>query len=79
MSNIALTDKELLFLKLCVEDISMAEIAAKMYVSPRTADGYAEKLRIKLNVNGRVGFIRFAIANGIAAIKVYECPRYELV
>jgi two-component system invasion response regulator UvrY len=39
-----------------------------MYISPRTADGYRDKLFEKLEVKSRVGLELFAIKNGVVNI-----------
>lgn len=64
----ALTEREINFLKLCCCELSYKEIADKMCISPRTADGYRDKLFEKLNVKSRVGLVLFAIKNGMAGI-----------
>lgn len=64
----ALTEREINFLKLCCFELSYKEIADQMYISPRTADGYRDKLFEKLNVKSRVGLVLFAIKNGVTNI-----------
>ncbi|HZW70496.1 MAG TPA: response regulator transcription factor [Hanamia sp.] len=63
-----LTEKEIRFLSLCCSELSYKEIADQMYISPRTADGYRDKLFEKLNVKSRVGLVLFAIKNGVATV-----------
>ncbi|HEY6901297.1 MAG TPA: LuxR C-terminal-related transcriptional regulator, partial [Puia sp.] len=41
------------------------EIADRMYLSPRTIDGYRDALFEKLNVKTRVGLAMYAVRNGI--------------
>ncbi len=41
------------------------EIADKMFVSPRTIDGYRDALFEKLNLKTRVGLVMYAIKNEI--------------
>jgi DNA-binding NarL/FixJ family response regulator len=60
-----LTERETRFLGLCCSELSYKEIAEKLFVSPRTADGYRDKLFEKLNIKSRVGLVLFAIKNGI--------------
>lgn len=64
----ALSGKEINFLSLCCSELSYKEIADQMYISPRTADGYRDKLFEKLNVKSRVGLVLFAIKNGVASV-----------
>jgi DNA-binding CsgD family transcriptional regulator len=63
--KIVLNERELEFLKLSATELTDKEIAEKMYVSPRTIDGYREVLFQKLNVQTRVGLVIYAIKNGI--------------
>ena len=44
------------------------EIADKMFVSPRTIDGYRDALFEKLNVKTRVGLVLYAIRNGVVSV-----------
>jgi DNA-binding NarL/FixJ family response regulator len=44
------------------------EIADKMFVSPRTIDGYRDALFEKLHVKTRVGLVMYAIKHGIAHV-----------
>ena len=60
-----LTEREIQFLCLCCSEYSYKEIADKLYISPRTADGYRDKLFEKLNIKSRVGLVLFAIRNGL--------------
>jgi two-component system, NarL family, invasion response regulator UvrY len=48
----------------CTE-MTYKEIADKMFLSPRTIDGYRDALFEKLGVTSRVGLVLFAIRNGI--------------
>ena len=63
-----LTGKEINFLSLCCSELSYKEIADKMYISPRTADGYRDKLFEKLDVKTRVGLVLFAVKNRVVDI-----------
>lgn len=63
-----LSDREITFLKLVCSELTYKEIADKMYLSPRTIDGYREALFEKLNVKTRVGLVLYAIKYGIVNI-----------
>ncbi|WP_234735026.1 response regulator transcription factor [Tellurirhabdus bombi] len=52
------------FLKMACSDLTYAQIADKMCVSPRTVDGYRESLFEKMNVKSRVGMAIAAIRWG---------------
>lgn len=60
-----LNEREVAFLKLVCTELTYKEIADKMYLSPRTIDGYRDALFQKLNVKTRVGLVMYAIKNGI--------------
>jgi DNA-binding NarL/FixJ family response regulator len=64
-SVIKLNDREIMFLKLACTELSYKEIADKMFVSPRTVDGYRDALFEKLNLKTRVGLVMYSIKNGI--------------
>ena len=63
-----LNDRETDFLKYACTEMTYKEIADKMFVSPRTIDGYRDGLFEKLNVKTRVGLVMYAIKNGIVII-----------
>ncbi len=60
-----LNNKEIEFLKLACTEMSYKEIAGKMFLSPRTVEGYRDTLFEKLGVRTRIGLVLFAIKNGI--------------
>ena len=66
--TVGLNEKELEFLKLACTEMTYKEIAEKMYLSPRTIDGYRDALFEKLDIKSRVGLVLFAIKNGIVRI-----------
>lgn len=63
-----LTEREKEFLRWLCTDKSYKEIAAAMYLSPRTIDGYRDNLFEKLKVVSRVGLVIFAIRNEIVKL-----------
>jgi two-component system, NarL family, invasion response regulator UvrY len=63
-----LSEREIDFLKNACSEMSYKEIAAKMFVSPRTIDGYRDDLFEKLNVKTRVGLVMYAIKNGVVRV-----------
>ena len=64
----SLKDKDIEFLKLVCTELTYKEIADKMYLSPRTIDGYRDALFGKLNVRTRVGLAMYAVKNGIVTV-----------
>lgn len=65
---VGLNEKELEFLKLACTEMTYKEIAEKMYLSPRTIDGYRDALFEKLDIKSRVGLVLFAIKKGIVRV-----------
>ena len=65
---LTLNDREITFLKYVCTELTYKEIADKMFLSPRTIDGYRDDLFQKLNIKTRVGLVMFALKNGIAVL-----------
>lgn len=63
-----LNSKEIEFLKLACTEMSYKQIADKMFLSPRTIDGYRDTLFEKLGAKTRIGLVLFAIKNKIVNI-----------
>jgi DNA-binding NarL/FixJ family response regulator len=66
--TVSLTEKEKDFLKLICSEITYKDIAAQMYVSPRTVDEYRNHLFEKLKVKSRIGLVMYAIRNGLVEV-----------
>ena len=62
---VALSERDIDFLKLVCTELTYKEIAEKMLLSPRTIDGYRDALFEKLAVRTRVGLAVYAIKQGI--------------
>ena len=60
-----LTANELKFLKLTASDDTYAQIAERMFLSPRTIDGYRDSLFEKFEVKSRVGLVLQGIKYGL--------------
>ncbi len=67
-NNLLLNERETEFLKLCCTELSYKEIADKLFVSPRTVDGYRDTLCEKINVKTRVGLVMYAIKSGVVNV-----------
>ncbi len=63
-----LNERETDFLKYSCTEMTYKEIADKMFVSPRTIDGYRDALFEKLHVKTRVGLVMYAIKNEIVRV-----------
>lgn len=64
----ALTDRELLVLRLIAEGCQTKEVGSKLEISVKTAEKYRERIMQKLRVHDVVSLTRYAIKNGIAAL-----------
>ena len=67
-SMLVLNERELEFMQLVCTEWTYKEIADRMYLSPRTIDGYRDALFEKLNVRTRVGLAMFAVRSGIVDV-----------
>ena len=63
-----LNEREIEFLKYICSDLTYKEISEKMFVSPRTIDGYRDALFLKLKIKTRIGLVLYAIKNNIVTI-----------
>ncbi|WP_407704734.1 response regulator transcription factor [Tenacibaculum tangerinum] len=64
-NNHSFKENEITFMKLACSELTYKEIADKMFLSPKTIDGYRDNLFTKLNVRNRVGLVMYAIKNKI--------------
>ncbi len=64
-NGVTFKDNEVVFMKLACSELTYKEIANKMFLSPKTIDGYRDSLFTKLNVRNRVGLVMYAIKNKI--------------
>ena len=63
-----LNDKEKRFIQLACSDLTYNEVAAQMFLSPKTIDGYRNGLFEKLNVKSRVALALYAVKHGIVKL-----------
>ena len=63
-----LNNRELEFLRIACSELTYTEIADKMFVSPRTVDGYREVVFQKMNVKTRVGMVLEAMRHGLVEL-----------
>jgi len=68
-NNPGISEREIEFLKYACTELTYKEIAEKMYLSPRTIDGYRDSLFEKLTIKTRVGLAMYAIKSGLVEIK----------
>lgn len=62
--NVTLKEKELKFLEFVCTDKTYKQIAAEMYLSPKTIDKYRESLFSKFNVKSRTALALFSVKKG---------------
>ena len=63
--GLSLSENQLTYLRHLCSDMTNKEIADAMHVSPRTSEGWSQKLCEKLRVKSRVGLAAFAIRNNL--------------
>lgn len=61
--KISRREKEIL--KLIIEECTMTEIAAKLFISPNTVENHRSNLLAKLNVRNTAGLVRITIEKGL--------------
>ncbi|MGB8192721.1 MAG: LuxR C-terminal-related transcriptional regulator [Chitinophagaceae bacterium] len=59
--DLNLTDREKIFLNLLSTELPYKQIAARMFVSPRTIEDYKANLCRRFNTKTRVGLVVFAL------------------
>ena len=65
VSLVRLTDRERQVLRLIVEGFTNKEIAAKLYLSPKTVDNHRAHIMSKLECRDVIGLVKYAIASGL--------------
>lgn len=63
-----LNENERLFITHACTEMTYEQIAAKMFLSPKTIDGYRNTVFTKFNVKNRIGLVLFAIKNKLVNI-----------
>jgi two-component system, NarL family, invasion response regulator UvrY len=63
-----MNDREKEFLQLACSEYTYNEIASKMFLSPKTIDGYRNALFEKLQVKSRVGLALYAVKHGLVEL-----------
>ena len=66
--GVELTDREKEILQLICEEYTTHEIAAKLFISPRTVDGHRNNLLQKLGCKNVAGLVVFAIRNDLVTV-----------
>lgn len=66
--SLALSEKEQQFLTFACSELTYKQIAAKMFLSERTIDGYREALFKKFNVQSRVGLALEALRKELVSL-----------
>src|SRR5699024_6517372 len=68
LKPLKLKENELTFIKLACSEMTYKEIADKMFLSPKTIDGYRQELFNRFDIKNRVGLVIFALKNNIIKI-----------
>jgi len=64
----SMTEREKEFICLACSELTYNEVAAKMFLSPKTIDGYRNSLFEKLGIKSRVGLALFAVKHGLVKL-----------
>ena len=67
--NMQLSDREREILELICNQFTTSEIAKKLYLSPRTVDGYRNNLLSKLGCRNTAGLVAYAIQHQLVEIR----------
>jgi len=73
----ALTPREREVLHLVAEGLTSGEIAARLFISPRTAESHRANLMRKLGLRSRTDLVRFAFQRGIVSLDAMSAPSSE--
>lgn len=71
-SSFPLTVRETQVLKLVAEGKTTREVAALLYISPRTVENHRARIQKKLDLSNKAELIRYAIQKGISGSKLEE-------
>jgi len=63
-----ISEIELKFIRLACSDLTYEEIAGKMFLSPKTVDGYRAAIFTRFGIRNRQGLVLFALKNKICDI-----------
>ncbi len=69
LNAIKLNDREIEILKLICQEMKTSEIAAQIFLSPRTVEGIRTNLIDKLGVKNTAGLVLYALKNNIVNLK----------
>ncbi len=64
-----LNENELKFIRLACSEMTYEQIAQKMFLSPKTIDGYRSAIFNRFNIKSRPGMILFALKNQLFKIE----------
>ena len=62
---VQLKEREVEFIEHACTEMTYKEIAEKMFLSPKTIEGYRDSIYEKLNLKNRIGLVLYAIRNGL--------------
>ena len=64
-----LTAREAEILRLVAQGMTNREIAGRLFIAERTAEGHVERIRNKLGVRSRTEVATWAVAHGLGSTK----------
>jgi two-component system, NarL family, invasion response regulator UvrY len=67
-----LNENERRFIELACTEMTYEQIAERMFLSPKTIDGYRHTIFARFNIKSRVGLVLFAIRKGLVQISAEQ-------
>jgi DNA-binding NarL/FixJ family response regulator len=64
-AEIQLKEREIEFIEYACTEMTYKEIAEKMFLSPKTIEGYRDSIYEKLEIKNRIGLVLYAIRNDL--------------
>jgi DNA-binding NarL/FixJ family response regulator len=64
-AEIQLKEREIEFIEYACTEMTYKEIAEKMFLSPKTIEGYRDSIYEKLEIKNRIGLVLYAIRNNL--------------
>ena len=65
LSNVHLSEREIEILKFICEGLTNAEIAERLFISPRTVDGHRQRIMEKVGAKNTAGLVVYAVKNDL--------------
>ena len=64
-----LTAREIEVVRLICQELTAAEIGAKLGISPRTVEAHRYRIMLKIGAKSSIGIFRYALIHGIVSLQ----------